>query len=51
VVASVNSLSSNLVLYMVSNNQAYMLQGDAGTEIFGGVSAQSGAVVNPPGGF
>jgi len=51
VVASVNSLSSNLVLYMVSNNQAYMLQGDSGTEIFGGVSAQSGAVVNPPGGF
>jgi hypothetical protein len=51
VVMSVNSLSNNLVLYMVSNNQAYMLQGDAGTEIFGGVSAQSGAVVNPPGGF
>jgi len=48
---SVNSLSNNLVLYLVSNNQAYMLQGDAGTEIFGGVSAQSGAVVNPPGGF
>lgn len=51
VVMSVNSLSNNLVLYMVSNNQAYLLQGDAGAEIFGGVSAQTGAVVNPPGGF
>jgi hypothetical protein len=51
VAANIPSLSSNLVLYMVSTDQAYLLQGDAGTEIFGGAAIQSGAVVDPPGGF
>lgn len=51
VAATVPSLSSNLVFYIVSNNQAYLLQGDGGTEIFGGTAAQNGAVVDPPGAF
>jgi hypothetical protein len=51
VVANVASLSGNLVIYMVSNNQGYLLQGDSGTEIFGGMAVQQGIVVDPPGGF
>jgi hypothetical protein len=49
--ASISSLSGNLVIYMVSNNQGYLLQGDSGTEIFGGMAVQQGVVVDPPGGF
>ena len=37
---SVSSLSSNLVFYLVSGSQAYMLQADSGTEIDGSVSKQ-----------
>jgi hypothetical protein len=39
--ASINTLSSNLVLYMVSSGQAYILQNDAGTEISGQVTLQT----------
>jgi len=49
--ASVNSLSSNLVFYMVSPNKAYLLQGDSSTQISGGSAVQLGSVVDPPGGF
>jgi hypothetical protein len=49
--ASVNSLSGNLVFYMVSPNKAYLLQGDSSTKISGGSAVQLGSVVNPPGGF
>jgi hypothetical protein len=38
--ASVNNLSNNLVLYMVSPNQAYILQGDSGVQMFGPVQLQ-----------
>ncbi len=40
-VANVNSLSTNLVLYLVSNNTGYLLQGDPGTEISGQVTQQT----------
>jgi len=39
--ASVANLSSNLVLYMVSGNKAYILQGDPGIQMFGPVELQS----------
>jgi hypothetical protein len=39
--ASINSLSSNVVLYMVSSNQAYMLQNDTGVEVSGQVTLQT----------
>ena len=35
VTGSVSTLSSNLIFYLISNNQAYMLQGDSQTEISG----------------
>ena len=41
VAAAVSSVSSNLVLYMVSPGQAYILQNDPGTEISGQVTLQS----------
>ena len=40
-VANVNSLTTNLVLYLVSNNSGYLLQGDTGTEISGQVAQQT----------
>jgi hypothetical protein len=39
--ASVNNLSSNVVLYLVSGSNAYVLQNDAGVEIIGAMSLQS----------
>jgi hypothetical protein len=36
----INSLSSNLVFYLVSGNDAYVLQNDAGTQIDGTMSKQ-----------
>jgi hypothetical protein len=41
VAASINSLSSNLVMYMVSPGQAYILQNDSGVEISGTVTLQT----------
>ncbi len=40
-VLNVNSLTTNLVLYLVSNNSGYLLQGDTGTEISGQVAQQT----------
>jgi len=51
VVASVTTLSGNLVFYMVSPKEAYLLQGDSSTQISGGSAVQLGAAANPPGGF
>ncbi len=51
VVGNVTSLSSNLVLYMVSPNQAYILQGDGGAQIYGGMAVQGQTVADPPGAF
>lgn len=39
--AAVNTLSSNLVLYMVSSGQAYILQNDSGTEVSGQITLQT----------
>jgi hypothetical protein len=39
--ASIDTLSSNLVLYMVSSGQAYILQNDSGTEISGQITLQT----------
>jgi len=39
--AAVNTLSSNLVLYMVSSGQAYILQNESGAEISGQVTLQT----------
>src|SRR5207245_386175 len=39
--ASISSLSSNLIFYMVSSNDAYIVQADSGTEISGIISKQS----------
>jgi hypothetical protein len=41
VTAAINSLSSNLILYMVSPGQAYILQNDTGVEISGKVTLQT----------
>ena len=41
VVASVNTLSNNLILYLTSNSSGYMLQGDGGTEVGGMASQQN----------
>ena len=41
VTSSINTLSSNLVLYMVSSGQAYILQNDAGVEESGEVTLQT----------
>jgi hypothetical protein len=51
VAASVTTLSGNLVFYMVSPKEAYLLQGDSSTQISGGSAVQLGSVANPPGGF
>jgi hypothetical protein len=51
VAVSVTSLSGNLVFYMISPNEAYLLQGDSSTQVSGGSAVQLGSVVNPPGGF
>jgi hypothetical protein len=51
VVVSINSLSNNVVLYMVNPNQAYMIQADGSTEIYGGMALQGAPVLDPPGGF
>jgi hypothetical protein len=40
VTANVSNLSSNLVLYMISPNKAYILQGDSGVEEWGTVELQ-----------
>jgi hypothetical protein len=39
--SSVSNLSNNLVLYLVSSNQAYILQGDSGVQMFGPMQLQS----------
>lgn len=41
VTAAINTLSSNLVMYMVSPGQAYILQNDPGVEISGKVTLQT----------
>jgi hypothetical protein len=41
VAGTINSLSSNLVMYMVSPSQAYILQNDASTEISGTMQLQT----------
>ena len=51
VVGNVGSLSSNLVTYMVNANQAYVMQADAGAQVYGGMAVQSQAVADPPGTF
>jgi hypothetical protein len=51
VAASVNNLSGNLVFYLASPLKAYILQEDSASQVFGGAALQSGAVINPPGGF
>ncbi len=38
--ASISSLSSNLIFYLVSSNDAYIVQADSGTEISGIISKQ-----------
>jgi hypothetical protein len=38
--ASISSLSSNLIFYLVSSNDAYIVQADSGTEISGTISKQ-----------
>ena len=40
VTANVANLSSNLILYMVSPNKAYILQGDSGVQEWGTVELQ-----------
>ena len=40
--AIVNSLSSGLILYLVSNNSGYMLQADSGVDIGGAFTLQTG---------
>ena len=40
VVSSVNSISNNIVLYMVSNSSAYSLQADSGINIGGAITIQ-----------
>jgi len=40
--ASVNSLSSNLIFFMVSNNSGYILQADTGVDIGGAFTIQTG---------
>lgn len=51
VAVSVTNLSGNLVFYMVSPLKSYALQGDPLAQVFGGAALQSGAVIDPPGGF
>jgi hypothetical protein len=51
VLATVPSLSGNLVFYLISNSGGYVLQGDAGTQMFGGMVNQSQPVPVIPGGF
>lgn len=51
VVASIASLSTNLVFYMVNPSQAYIVQADGGTQIYGGLTLQSQPVPDPPGAF
>jgi hypothetical protein len=41
VTAALNSLSSNLILYMVAPGQAYILQNDANTENSGQITLQT----------
>jgi hypothetical protein len=41
VTAAINTLSSNLILYMVAPGQAYILQNDTGVEISGKVKLQT----------
>jgi len=41
VAAAVNTVSSNLVMYMVSPGQGYTLQNDPGVEISGKVTLQT----------
>lgn len=49
--ASVSTLSSSLVFYLVSGSQAYALQGDTGTQMMGGMVNQSQPVPAIPGIF
>ena len=51
VTASVSSLSSSLVFYLISGNQAYALQGDAGAQESGGMVLQNQTVPAIPGIF
>jgi hypothetical protein len=39
--AAINTLSSNLALYMVSSGQAYILQNDSGAEVSGQITLQT----------
>jgi hypothetical protein len=39
--ATISSVSSNLVIYMVSPSQAYILQNDPSTEISGTLQLQT----------
>jgi hypothetical protein len=41
VTASISTLSNNLILYMVSPGQAYILQNDPGVEISGRITQQT----------
>jgi len=40
--SSINNLSSNLILYLVSSNSGYMLQADNGVDIGGAITVQTG---------
>lgn len=51
VLASVNSVSSNLIFYMVSPAKLYVIQGDSTVQIYGGASVQASPVIDPPGSF
>ena len=49
--AAVNTLSNGLVFYLISGNQAYALQGDAGAQLSGGMVLQNQTVPVIPGIF
>lgn len=51
IAASVNTLSSSLVFYLVSPNAGYALQGDPGVHVLGGMVNQSQPIPVIPGAF
>jgi hypothetical protein len=51
VLATVNTLSTNLIFYMVAPTKWYVIQGDSGTQIYGGAAIQTSPVLDPPGAF
>lgn len=51
VTASISSLSGNMIVYMVSPNEFYVLQGDSQAQMFGGATLQTANVPDPPGAF